>query len=112
MSSTRLPNASGVLAVCFGLLVSATAGAQTSKRQDNDLLDQTRRMNQIAAEKVESDVRLALRDAQRLASSDSKKAIERLTKALTALEQDTALAPSRRESLLGSVTLDYWVAVQ
>jgi hypothetical protein len=53
-----------------------------------------------AARAVEADVLLALRDAQRFATTDPAKAIDRLQKVLATLEAERVLAPDRRAQLI------------
>jgi hypothetical protein len=89
----------GLVAGLVGLLTAAPVGAQ-SPRGPDDLLEQARRTNQVAAQKAEADVRQALRDAQRLAASDAARAVERLKTALASLENDTALSEARRAALV------------
>jgi hypothetical protein len=84
-----------------GVLCSAAPlFAQGPTGRSTDLLDQARRLNEVAAQKVESDVRAALRDAERMAPSTPAKALDRLKHALTLLEDDTALSEKRRDTLL------------
>ncbi|HEX4588641.1 MAG TPA: hypothetical protein VH120_01850 [Gemmataceae bacterium] len=52
------------------------------------------------ARSVEADVKLALRDAQRLADTDAAAAIDRLDKLLTALQADRVLSANRRAQLI------------
>jgi hypothetical protein len=67
--------------------------------QESDLLDQAKRMDKVAAQKLEADLRQALREAERLSRSDRPKAVECLKRALAQLEDDTLLSPQRREAL-------------
>ncbi len=53
-----------------------------------------------AARSVEADVKFALREAQRLAETDSAKAIDRLQKLLATLEADRVLPSDRRAQLV------------
>jgi hypothetical protein len=73
--------------------------AQGRVDRDADALDQTQRRNEVAAQKVEFDVRAALREAERLTSSDPAKAAELLKRALAQVEEDVALSERRRETL-------------
>src|SRR5207249_2455718 len=73
--------------------------AQTPPARDANLLDQARRISEVAAQKVEADLRAGLREVERLTSSDPAKALQRLQLLLTRLEDDTALSDARRETL-------------
>lgn len=81
-------------AVFAGLVAVGAARAQSS--DSRDLLDEVRRRAQVAAQKVENDVRDALREAQQLTPAE---AADRLRQALADLDADTALTAERRESL-------------
>jgi hypothetical protein len=72
--------------------------AEPPDRQD--YLDQVRRMNEVAAQKVEADISGALSEAQTAAQSDRNKAAEILSRALQELDNDTALHPTRRDRLI------------
>jgi hypothetical protein len=87
------------LSIVAGLLLLSAAFGQSAGQRQADLLDEARRLDQIAAQKTEADIRLALREAQRLTSTDTALAIERLQKALAFLEDDTTLSSARREAL-------------
>jgi hypothetical protein len=88
------------LALAGWLLAAAPAAGQAPRNPDRGYLDQVRRLTEVAAQKVEDDVRGAVLEAQRLAASDPARAGERLKKALTALENDTALTAGRRDTLV------------
>jgi hypothetical protein len=97
MLGTRFPNLSvGLIAVFFSV---ATVAGQTAANRDTDALDQFRRRAEVAAQKVEADIRRTLSEAQRLTASDPAKALDRLNKLLTQLEDDATLAEKRREAL-------------
>src|SRR5436853_2541605 len=83
----------------FGVLVAGPLAAQPGPGQGN-YIDQIRRQNEVVAQKMEADVRAALREAQRLSASDPDKAIERLKRILATLEGDTSLPESRRDALV------------
>jgi hypothetical protein len=70
-----------------------SAGAQS------DLLDQARRLREVAAQKLEADVRDALRQAQALSASDPAQAVALLRQTLNAVEQDSVLSADRRDTL-------------
>jgi hypothetical protein len=97
MPTKRFPSLSvGLIAAWFGV---ATAAAQTPANRDTDALDPLRRRTEVAAQKVEADVRSTLTEAQRLTASDPAKAVDRLNKLLAQLEDDTTLPDQRREAL-------------
>lgn len=64
-----------------------------------DYLEQVRRLNEVAAQKLEADVQSALRAAELLRTKEPAQAVERLKQALAQVEADTTLADTRRESL-------------
>jgi hypothetical protein len=97
MSVIRFAGPLGVVGIVLAL--AGPVAAQAPRDRDNDLLDKARRAEAVAAQKVEAEVREAVLEAQRLAASDRAKAIARLKKAITLLEDDTALTDSRRASL-------------
>lgn len=85
------------LLVSAGLAVlSAPLAAQAPKV---DLLDQVKQRSEIAAQKMEADVRDALADAQKLSGSDPVRGLERLQKTLSALDADRSLTQARRDLL-------------
>jgi hypothetical protein len=86
--------------VIAGLSVAGVASGQAPRSESRDLLEQARRMNEIAAQKVEADVRTAIREADKLRSTDAAAAVERLKTALSLVEDDTALSQSRRDYLV------------
>lgn len=88
-----------VLSGIAGLLLAASATAQAPREQQTDFAGQVRRANAIAAQKIEADIRAALREAQRPSQTDSAQAVERLKAALARLTDDTALPEERREAL-------------
>lgn len=89
------------LSTLAGALFVTALAAQSTR--DDDLLQRARQMNQIAAQKMEEDVRSALRDVQKLTSTDPRQAVEILNKTLQALDADTSLADDRRDQLKRSV---------
>src|SRR5439155_11213261 len=93
----RLNRCLPVLTVAAGLCLNTRLPAQPPP--DNHLLDQTRRVNAVVAQRLEADVRGALFQAQRLAASQPDKAVERLKAALAKLDDDTSLPEERRQSL-------------
>ena len=81
------------------LLCTGTLMAQAPRIDGDDILDRARRMEVVARQKVESEIRATLRDAQKLARTDKAKAVERLKEAVVGLEGDTNLTEDRRSSL-------------
>src|SRR5258707_1366410 len=86
-----------VLTVTAGLCLAGSALAQPPR--DNNLLDQTRRVNAVAAQRLEAEVRGAMLQAQRMAATQPDKAADRLKAALAKLDDDTMLPQERRHSL-------------
>src|SRR5262249_2472187 len=86
------------------LLAAAFAMPPFAQAPKFDPFDRVKRPNEIAAQKLEADVRDALTDAQRLAASDPARAADRLRKTLAALEIDRALTPARRDLLTRQVS--------
>jgi hypothetical protein len=82
------------------LLVTLAAAAIAADAPSGDLLDQARRMNQVAVLQVEADTKLALREAERLAAAEPAKAVEKLQQLLATLEADQKLTPERRDTLV------------
>lgn len=80
-----------LLALCYG----SAAFAQLP-RDGSDLLDQARRLKEVAAQKLEVEVRDALRQAQ---TADPASAQALLKQTLAVVEQDTALSLERRDLL-------------
>ena len=81
------------------LFLAGTLLGQAQREVESDLMDQARRLQKVAALKVEAEVRRALQDAEALARRNRARAVECLKKALAQLEDDTALSPERRASL-------------
>src|SRR5216684_8375447 len=87
-----------LIAACM-LWLSSTARGQEPASGEANSPDTARRQNQVATQKIEGEVRAALREAQRLAATSASKAVDRLKQGLDRLEDDTALPEKRRESL-------------
>lgn len=83
--------------VMAGLLLSGVALAQ--EPDGKEYLEQVRRLNEVAAQKLETDVQSALRAADRLRLKEPAKAADELKRALTQVEGDTALSQTRRDGL-------------
>jgi hypothetical protein len=85
------------LLLLAGFVMPAALFGQGPDGRDIDLADQARRLDQVAAQKVESELTGALREAERLILSDPPKAAAMLKNALARLEDDAALPEKRRQ---------------
>jgi len=90
-----LPAVLGALAVSLLLTGRAAAG---------DILEEAKARQAVEAQRVEQLVRDAEKEAQRVGRSRPATAADRLRTALAVLDDDTALAPKRREQLKRSLT--------
>jgi hypothetical protein len=90
---------SGLAVPIFAVVLSAVAPVQAQTGKGPDLLDKIKGMNEIQAQKMEADVKDALKDAQTLSGSDPAGALDRLQRTLTRLEADRSLTPGRRDLL-------------
>jgi hypothetical protein len=87
-------------AICgFSTLVSTARGQGLPIQQETDLLDQTKRLERVAAQKAESEIRMALRQAERLAATDAAKAVAQLKQELARLGDANSLPIERRQVL-------------
>jgi len=86
-----------VPSVCLMLLSGAAPGYAQS---EPDLLDQVRRREKVAADKLEMELRLALKEVQKFTNTDPAKALDLLKRQLAQLEADSVLPPERRQALL------------
>jgi hypothetical protein len=88
-------------ALAAGALAAPAALAQAPPPDPaGDLLDQTRRLQQVAAQKVEADTRLALAEAARLVTTDRPQAVEKYKQLLALLKNDQSLTEERRATLI------------
>jgi hypothetical protein len=71
-------------------------GAWTGWSRGDDPADHTPRRSLVAAQKVESEMRAALLEAQKLAAKDPEKAEELLKRSLSKLDDDSDLPEARR----------------
>jgi hypothetical protein len=78
------------------ILLPASLFAQAPK---GDLLDQVKRQSELAAQKLEAEVRDALAEAQKSTVSDPVTVLERLKRVLGLLDADRALTTARRDLL-------------
>ena len=82
------------------LLGSAAPALQADTPPKADLLDETKRLEQIASQQIEAEVRLALAEGARLAENDRTKAIERYQSALARVNAAAGLTDDRRATLV------------
>jgi hypothetical protein len=81
-------------------LVSVTVlGMSVRVARADDLIDEVNRRMQVAAQKLEAELRTSLLEAQKLSAKEPEKAEEILKISLGKLEEDTNLTDARRESL-------------
>lgn len=69
----------------------------------DDLLDLTRRKNQVASQKLEAEVAKALVEVRKLVRTDPAQAVDVLTAYKDIVSKDDLLAPERRTALLRSI---------
>jgi hypothetical protein len=86
---TRLPRTAAVLA--------ALAAAPAVYAQPGDLLDQTRRLQAVAAQQLEADVRVGLSEGAKL--TDKEQAVAKYKQLLQRVEEDKNLPDDRRAAL-------------
>lgn len=85
-----------VLALAAGLLTTLPVAAQ-------DLADQIQRLNQIAAQKAEREIRDEIAEAVKLVKDEPAKALEKLLAAQDKAEKDAALTDAQRAALKRSL---------
>ena len=83
---------------CWSLTSILVLSAAVSAQSDNRL-EQIRRLNRVAAQKAEADIRDAVKEAVSLIKPDPSTALEILEAALNTAEKDTALSDTQRDSL-------------
>jgi len=83
---------------CWSLTSSLVLATAVSAQSDNRL-EQIRRINRVAAQKAEADIRDAIKEAVSLIKTDPSTALEILEAALNTAEKDTALSDTQRDSL-------------
>src|SRR5260370_16890560 len=91
----RLWVAVKLLSCLAGLFFAATLVGQGRRDGDSDLLDEVRRTERVAAQKLEADLPQALREADRLARSNRTKPFHALKKPLPHLENTPLLFRDR-----------------
>jgi hypothetical protein len=82
--------------LAFGAVLSAAD--QPPATGGKDILDEARRRDEVAQQKAEADFRAALIEMSKLEGTDPARAAERLKKMLAVLDEDTVLAPAKREA--------------
>ena len=79
--------------------LASMAAASTPPDESSNSLDSVKRLNEVAAQKTEAEIRLAVRTAQHLSASDPDKALQRLKDALAQVEDSRVLSDDRKSSL-------------
>jgi hypothetical protein len=84
----------------FSLFVvgAVASAADQVKEEKKDLLDEARRRDQVAQQKVEADFRAAFVELNKLEFANPTRAAERLKKLVVVLDDDTILSPAKREA--------------
>src|SRR5262249_34795341 len=85
--------------LCLLCFTSSAPAQKTGARGATSLDTAGRRQIEAAAPKVEANVRVALREAERLNATSATKAIERLQRALDQIENDASLSEKRQDAL-------------
>jgi hypothetical protein len=73
--------------------------AFAQQQPESDLVDEAKRMERVAAQKVENDLRQTLVSAERIAKTNPAKAIDRLALAISQIDEDKALSAERHAAL-------------
>src|SRR4051794_27875457 len=68
--------------------------------QEPDILDRTKRLQEVAIQQVEAETRLAMAEAVRTGVGDKPKALEMYRTILRKLESDSVLPQDKRDSLV------------
>src|ERR1700687_4578541 len=92
---SRSPFFRNGLVVGITWILAGSASAQ-SRNGKEDLLDQTRKTAEVAAQKAESDIRSTFLAAEKLAATAPAKAVELFKEAKAKLEDATELSEARR----------------
>ena len=92
--SSGFPRRLARLSLASMLVVAMAVSAQSDNR-----LEQIRRLARVEAQKVEADIRDAIKDAVSLIKTDPSTALEILEAASNTAEKNTALGETQRESL-------------
>jgi hypothetical protein len=87
------------MAFAAALLPQTTFAGDDLQSRAQQHLEEVRRLEEIAAQKTENDVWMALRQSQRLAATDPAQAIDALRALLAVIDQDPYLSPTRHDSL-------------
>jgi hypothetical protein len=94
------PGVRCLLIVCALASLLAAGAVSAAPPSGRDLLEEYKQKQSIGAQKVESEVRSAVLDAQKLLATDPAAAVDRLQGALRLVEDDVKLTDSRRSALL------------
>jgi hypothetical protein len=81
-------------------LATGALGSPGLRAQTPDLLDEARRLNQVATQQFEADIRLALTETARLAETDKSKAIEQYQALVKKIQNATAVSDERKATLV------------
>lgn len=81
------------------LFAGPLALGQTADSDAKQQIENVRRLDEIAAQKIEAEVHSAYKEADRLSVSDRAAAMERLKTVLARVETETSLDTERREKL-------------
>lgn len=92
MSMSRRPIQAALSSFVIGLVLTGFV-------RSADPLEDAKQRREIAAQRVEADVRAAVRDVNQLARTSTAKALAKLRDLLELIDDDTALTPERREAL-------------
>src|SRR5262249_30749905 len=88
-----------ILAAFSFLAVGAVfAVAAPPAKGEKDILDEARRREDVAQQKAEADFRAALVEMSKLEGANPARAVDRLKKLLSVLEDDTVLSPAKRQA--------------
>jgi hypothetical protein len=90
----------GAAAAALGLSVPGITFAQNGEDKGWDLLDQMRRVEKVATQKLDVELRAAFAEADKLAVADPDKAVARLLEAISMIEEDKVSPKERREAAL------------
>src|SRR5262249_21235535 len=87
------------MAIAIAILPQDALAGDDLQSHAKERWEEVRRRKEIAAQKTENDVWIALPQSQRLAAIDPTQAIDALRPFMTSLEQDLYPSPARRDSL-------------
>ena len=99
--NATLRHAAGLALLAAALAIPQLAPAQQGPY---DLLDRERALREVAIQKAEAEVRLAMEDALRLEQTSPVRAVNRLQQVLVGLRSDTVLPEQNRNALIRRVS--------